>query len=109
MVAAPLWRRSPCWGHHCEASCFYCTGLFRVKPSPYLDVRRRRLWRRALVGGAASGDPWLGCGSGWLVVLPARSGRGGALGPCWHGGVEDPWVLEVLSWRTWCSGDPGDG
>ena len=72
-------------------------------------MRRRRLWRRALIGGAASGgSPWLGSGSGWLVVLPAHSGRGGALGPCWQGGAEEPWVLEVLSWRTWCSGDPGD-
>jgi hypothetical protein len=43
------------------------------------------------------------------VVLPARSGRGGAHGPCWQGGAEDPGVLEVLSWRSWCSGVPGDG
>jgi hypothetical protein len=72
-------------------------------------VRRRRHWRRDLVGGAASGvPPWLGCGGGWSVVLPARSGRRGVLGPCWQGGAEDPWVLEVLSWRTWRSGDPSD-
>ena len=53
-----------------------------------MDVRRQRHWGRALVGGVASGDPsWLGSGGGWLVVLPARSGREGALGPCWQGGA----------------------
>jgi hypothetical protein len=51
----------------------------------------------------------LGCGSGgagWLVVSPVCSGRGGEQGPCWWGGAEDPWVLVVLGWRAWCSGDP---
>lgn len=23
--------------------------------------------------------------------------------------AEGPWILEVLSWRAWCSGDPSDG
>ena len=82
----------------------------RVKTQSAMDVRRWRHWRHALLGGAASGDPsWLGSGGGWLVVLPARSGRRGALGPCWHGGAEDPWVVEVLSQCTWCSGVPSDG
>ena len=33
-------------------------------------------WRRALIGGAASGDsPWLGSRGGWLVGLPTCSSR----------------------------------
>ena len=75
-----------------------------------MDVRRRRYWRRALLGGAASRDPfWRRSGGGWLVVLPVRNSRGGARGPCWQGGAEAPWVLEALSWRAWCGGNSGDG
>jgi hypothetical protein len=33
---------------------------------------------------------------------------GGALGPCWQEGAEDPWGCS-LGWRAWCSGDLGDG
>ena len=45
----------------------------------------------------------------WLVGGVARAQRQRRC--AWSvlaGGAEDPWVLEVLSWRTRCSGDPGD-
>jgi hypothetical protein len=41
-----------------------------------MDVRRRRLWRLALLGGVAFGIPtWIGGGGGWWVVLLAHGGR----------------------------------
>jgi hypothetical protein len=48
-----------------------------------MDVRRRRHWRHALLGGATSRDPLLLCsGGGWLAVLLVRNDRGGVRGPC---------------------------
>ena len=69
-------------------------------PGKQPDVSGPGLGEAGRYSRSPGDSPWLGSGGGWLVVLPTRYGRGGALGPCWQGGAEDPWVLEVLSWRT---------
>ena len=63
MVAAPFGHRFPCWGHHGEAPCSPQRGALRVKTLSIYGCATAAPWRRALVGGAASGDPE------WLVVV----------------------------------------
>jgi hypothetical protein len=81
-----------------------------VKTQSFVDVRRRHHWRRTLLVGVASEDPSQPVAMvvvGWWCCLVC-CGCGGALAPCWQGGVEGPWGV-ALGWRTWCSGDLGDG
>jgi hypothetical protein len=49
--------------------------VLRVKTHLFMNMRRWRHWRRALLGGAAYRDlPWFGSGGGWPVVLLALGG-----------------------------------
>jgi hypothetical protein len=76
VVVALLWRHTPRWGHHWDALFLAAQGLSKVKTLSFMDVRRRRLWCLALLGGVAFGIPtWIGGGGGWLVLLLARGGR----------------------------------
>ena len=72
MVAAPFGHRFPCWGHHGEAPCSLQRGALRVKTLSIFGRATAAPWRRALVGGAASGDPerLVVVVEVWLVVLP---------------------------------------
>jgi hypothetical protein len=92
-----------CWGHHYGALC----------PDAWsLRVRTRSTARRATETPLASHPPWSrrlrrlasACGSmgGWMARVQqswcARSMYR-------RQGAEGPWVLEVLSWHSCCSGD----
>jgi hypothetical protein len=49
MMAAPLWCRSPRWGHHGEAPCSLPHGALKVKTSSIYGRAMATFWRRALL------------------------------------------------------------